>query len=376
MLVVHYDPILVSAAVLVAVMASFTGLRLASGLSALDHARRKGQIAMAAVALGGGIWSTHFVAMLALRLPVPVFYDALTTLASALIAILLTGAALLLLHFGHRDTRRVVAAGILMGAGIVAMHYTGMAGIEGCGTVFGTLGYAVSTLLAVALSIAALRLAYGQRTLRMLVLGGAAYGGGIVAMHFSAMYWTGFIRLEPLALTDPVISNGYLALIVALATFVLCGAFLLTMVPAQENAPETARDPGQAPRATPAPDPAPVPARPGQRRLTRIPFERDGKTFFAAPADILAARAEGHYTTLFRGDEELFCPWPISRLEEELADTRFLRTHRSYIVNLDFVRGFERRKDQGVCLFEVGASLAEAPVSRTNLSQTRALLGL
>ena len=360
MLVVHYDPLLVIAAVLVAVMASFTGLRLASGLSQLESARRKGQIAMAAVALGGGIWSTHFVAMMALRLPVPVFYDALTTLASALIAILLTGAALLLLHFGRRTARRVVGAGVLMGAGIVTMHYVGMAGLEGCGTVFATTGYVVSTLLAIALSIAALRLAYGHRTLRTLILGAGAYGGGIVTMHFSAMYWTGFVRLDALALSTPVISNDYLALIVALATFVLCGAFLLTTA--------TARIPAPAPAAGPAPEDV--------RRPARIPYERDGKTFFAAPAEILAARAEGHYTTLFRGDEELFCPWPISRLEEELGDARFLRTHRSYVVNLDYVRGFERRKDQGVCLFELGAALSEVPVSRTNLAQTRALLGL
>jgi NO-binding membrane sensor protein with MHYT domain len=362
MLVVHYDPLLVIAAILVAVMASFTGLRLASGLSQLAPARRKGQIAMAGVALGGGIWSTHFVAMLALRLPVPVFYDALTTLISALIAILLTGAALLLLHFGQRTTRRVVGAGVLMGAGIVAMHYIGMAGIEGCGTVFAASGYAVSTLLAIALSIAALWLAYGHRTLRTLVLGAGAYGSGIVAMHFSAMYWTGFIRLESLALSAPVISNDYLALIVALATFTLCGAFLLTTVSAPVPEPALARATVSIPEGT--------------RRLDRIPFERDGKTFFVAPTEILAARADGHYTTLFRGDEELFCPWPISRLEEELDATRFLRTHRSYIVNLDYVRGFERRKDQGVCLFEVGAALSEAPVSRTNMAHTRALLGL
>ncbi len=362
MLVVHYDPLLVFAAVLVAVMASFTGLRLASGLSQLDHARRKGQIAMAAVALGGGIWSTHFVAMMALRLPVPVFYDALTTLASALIAILLTGAALLLLHFGRRTARRVAGAGVLMGAGIVTMHYTGMAGLEGCGTVFGTTGYVVSTLLAIALSIAALRLAYGRRTLRTLILGAGAYGGGIVAMHFSAMYWTGFVRLDAFALTTPVISNDYLALIVALATFLLCGAFLLTTA--------TARIPGAG--RTPAAEPLHENA----QRPTRIPYERDGKTFFAAPTEILAARAEGHYTTLFRGDEELFCPWPISRLEEEFDTATFLRTHRSYIVNLDYVRGFERRKDQGVCLFEMGAALSEVPVSRTNLAQTRTLLGL
>jgi NO-binding membrane sensor protein with MHYT domain len=365
MFVVHYDPLLVVASVLVAVMASFTGLRLASGLSQLAPTQRKGHIVMAAVALGGGIWSTHFVAMLALRLPVPVFYDALTTLVSALIAILLTGGALLLLHFGRRTTRRVVGAGVLMGAGIVTMHYTGMAGIEGCGTVFGVSGYVVSTLLAIGLSIAALRLAYGRRTLRTLILGAGAYGSGIVAMHFSAMYWTGFVRLEALALTAPVISNDYLALIVALATFMLCGGFLLTSA--------TARSPELATMPSP-PDFGSVPG--PARRPVRLPYERDGKTFFVAASEILAARAEGHYTTLYRGDEELFCSWPISRLEEELGAAPFLRTHRSYIVNLDFVRGFERRKDQGVCLFDLGAAIREAPVSRANLTQTRTLLGL
>jgi len=367
MLAVHYDPLLVAGAVLVAVMASFTGLRLASGLSRLDVAGRKRHVAMAAVALGGGIWSTHFVAMLALRLPVPVFYDALTTLVSALIAILLTGAALLMLHFGPRTRLRVAGAGVLMGAGIVTMHYTGMAGLEGCGTEFRPAGYAVSTLLAVALSIAALRLAYGRRTGQMLVLGAAAYGAGIVAMHFSAMYWTGFIALAAPLPSAPLISNDYLALLVALATFTLCGAFLLT----------AATGPAREPLPTGAPAPAGAVSAPSAlRRPARIPYERDGRTFFVTAAEIMAARADGHYTTLFRGDAELFCPWPISRLENELEGGRFLRTHRSYLVNLDFVRGFERRKDQGVCLFEIGAALDEAPVSRTNLAQTRALLGL
>ena len=72
----------------------------------------------------------------------------------------------------------------------------------------------------------------------------------------------------------------------------------------------------------------------------------------------------------------MFCPWPITRLEEELDARKFFRTHRSYIVNFDYVRGFERRKDQGVCLFDVGAAISEAPVSRANLAHTRNLLGI
>jgi len=369
MLAVEYDARLVAGAVLVALMASFTGLRLASGLSALPAAARKRQIAMAAVALGGGIWSTHFVAMLALRLPVPVFYDALTTLVSALVAILLAGAALLLLHFGARNRARLAGAGLMLGLGIVAMHYIGMAGIEGCATLFRPQGYAVSTLLAVGLSIAALHLAYGRRVLSTLILGSGAYGAGIVAMHFSAMYWTGFVPVGPAALSHPVLSNGQMALIVALATFLICGAFLMTTATARGS--ETAQMPEPAPpgpEAEPEPEPEPGPG--------RIPYERAGRTFFAAPGEILAARAEGHYTTLYRGDEALFCPWPISRLERALAGQRFERTHRSYLVNLDYVRGFERRRDQGACLFDIGAALDEAPVSRANLPRLRDRLGV
>ena len=88
MLTVTYDPAMVAASLMIAIMASFTGLRLASGLSRLSLAVRKQEIAKAAIALGGGIWSMHFVGMLAVQLPVRIFYDALPTLGSVLVAIL------------------------------------------------------------------------------------------------------------------------------------------------------------------------------------------------------------------------------------------------------------------------------------------------
>ena len=74
---------------------------------------------MAAVALGGGIWSMHFVAMLGLSLPVMVFYDAAITLASALIAILVVAVALMILHFFVRTSLNIVLAGCIVGTGIL-----------------------------------------------------------------------------------------------------------------------------------------------------------------------------------------------------------------------------------------------------------------
>ena len=84
---------LLLAALAVALMSGFTGLSLTQGASAMGIARRKLVGSMSAIALGGGIWSMHFVAMLAMTLPVPFHYNALVTMVSALVAILITGTA-------------------------------------------------------------------------------------------------------------------------------------------------------------------------------------------------------------------------------------------------------------------------------------------
>ncbi|HYM33204.1 MAG TPA: MHYT domain-containing protein, partial [Candidatus Cybelea sp.] len=232
-LFVTYDPLMVAASVVVAIMASFTGLRLASGLRSLEPGRRKLQIAKAALTLGGGIWSMHFVAMLALRLQVAIGYDALHTLGSALIAILITGLGLSLMFVGERTLARTVMAGTLTGLGIVCMHYFGMSAITGsCQVSYVPAGFAISTTIAILFSICALRLAYGRRTLVQLSLGAAVLGVTISGMHYSAMAFTRFFETANTAqLAAPVIQDGYLALIVALAAFVVCGLFLLTALP-------------------------------------------------------------------------------------------------------------------------------------------------
>ena len=88
---------LVVASLSVSLVAAFTGFSLTRGIAAQPVAMRKLSVTLAAIALGGGIWSMHFVAMLGLQLPIPIYYDAMITLGSALIAILMVGAALLLL---------------------------------------------------------------------------------------------------------------------------------------------------------------------------------------------------------------------------------------------------------------------------------------
>lgn len=392
MLSVGYDPLLVVGAALVALMAAFTGLQLAYGLGQLPPSARKTQIVKAAIVLGGGVWSTHFVAMLALDLPVAIFYDAVATLASALIAVLLAGLALLTLHGGPRTAGRTFLSGAILGAGVVTMHYVGMLGLRGCAPVFAPLGILVSGALAVGMGVGALRLAYGERTRLSMTLGAVTFACAILAMHFTAMAWTGFVRVEALEPGAGLVANEVLALFVVLAAFMICGAFLLTTATFADGAPNAVagRAP-QGPSGSPAQDlPIPPPrdaadetpqiahtAETGPAApLRRVPYEQDGRTYFSTPEEIVAIQAEGHYTRLHRADGALFCPLAIARLEPALASQNFLRTHRSYLVNLSHVRGFERRKDQGVCLFDPKSNVPPVPVSRARVAPIMKALGL
>ncbi|MGL6210702.1 MAG: MHYT domain-containing protein, partial [Paracoccaceae bacterium] len=89
MIVFTYNLWLVALSVAISMMSAFTGLSLTRGLSGQSVGQRQVRIIMAAIALGGGIWSMHFVAMLAMRFGVPVFYEVIETVASALMAMLL-----------------------------------------------------------------------------------------------------------------------------------------------------------------------------------------------------------------------------------------------------------------------------------------------
>lgn len=385
-----YDFSLVVAAVFVSFMAAFTGLALTKGISQLPINARKTLVVMSAFVLGGGIWSMHFVAMLAMDFPIAIFYDTLLTLGSALIAILLVGLALLLMHFRTRSPGNMVVAGILLGSGIIAMHFLGISGMRGCLPVFELPGKLIAIALAAVMGVAAVWVAYGKRTKQNILAGTLVFGLSVVVVHFSAMYWTGFLpQPAPEAMTASL-ENSTLAIIVTLAAFVICGTFLLSAVTfiapgtnpaatpqpggAPEPLPETA-DAAVQPTAATAPSNGAAPIRYDPVEV-RIPYERHKKTYFISSDAIAAVRAEGRYTYLYAENEKLFCPWSISEAEKRLPASQFHRTHRSYLVNILHVTSFERRKDKAACLFEAFAHLPAVPVSRTRIDPLREALGL
>jgi NO-binding membrane sensor protein with MHYT domain len=367
-----HDYRLVLASLAVAMMAGFTGLSLTRGASKLPAGRRKAVVSMSAVALGGGIWSMHFVAMLGLQLPFLFYYDALITLISALVAILITGIALLVLHFVPRSKASITGAGVIIGIGIPIMHYIGMSGMELCRPIYTPVGLVLAFVASILLSTAAVWLAYSERGRRNILLGTVGFGLAVFSVHFLAMAGTSFQPLQSGAAAGPAIGNESLALLVTLSAFLISAAFLLTGVTfAPEVAPEAAPAPALLPQAV-AEIPMPVAALPADMR---IPYERENRIFFLDAAQVAAVRAEGHYTILYHRAEKLFCPWSISDSEKRLTPG-FLRVHRSYLINPRLVTGFERLKDTGLCFFDGVDPPMKVPVSRSHLAAVREALGL
>ncbi|GAB5468069.1 MAG: hypothetical protein Kilf2KO_10990 [Rhodospirillales bacterium] len=360
---------LVGASLLVALISGFTGLTLTKGLSGKSLGQRKASIALASIALGGGIWSMHFAAMLGLQLPFLFYYDAAITLASALVAILVVGIALLILHFRERTPATLTAAGLIVGIGVLAMHYIGMAGLELCRALYTPRGITLAILVSCLLNVIAFWIAYGKRSHRNILLGTCCFGLAVFSVHFIAIAGTTFVAVETTSEVGPLISNEVLALGVVLTSFALCGAFLLTGV--TFLTPQTAQASAAARPVDPVEEPEPLPEIPARQ----IPYEQEGRTLFVEADAVAAIRAEGHYTYIYTPQARYFCVWSITEAEKRLVPATFLKTHRSYLINPTHVASFERLKDSGLCHLDI-PGLPKVPVSRSRLKQVREALGV
>ena len=354
---------LVILSLILAVVSGFTGFTLTQNLSAKTLLQRKISVSMAAVALGGGIWSMHFVAMLGLNLPVMVFYDAAITLASALIAILIVAVALMILHFFVRTSSTIVLAGCIVGAGILLMHYIGMAGLQLCKPIYTAQGLVMSSGVAFFSCIVAFWVAYKERNNRNIFFATLCFGVAVVSVHFLAILNTSFVEVSASSEFGPLISNETLAVIVVLSSFIILCLFLwvsATFLSPHVLKPKQIDDEkvlGEGTKVVPQ----------------HIPCERDGLKVFITLRDVLAIRADGHYSQVYTEKEKYFCVWPITEVNRRLESFGFIKVHRSYIVNTARVDRFERLKDKGYCVF--GTPLApRIPVSRSKLKAAQAAI--
>src|SRR5687768_13775423 len=130
MLTGTYSPALVLLSYLVAAVASYVALDMAGRINASRGATARSWLACGAFAMGIGIWSMHFIGMLAFRLPIPQGYDLAWTLYSLAIAVAGSAYALWLVSRQHLTLKGVAVGAMILGGAIATMHYVGMAAMQ------------------------------------------------------------------------------------------------------------------------------------------------------------------------------------------------------------------------------------------------------
>jgi NO-binding membrane sensor protein with MHYT domain len=393
---IPHEPWLVALSIAIAIQGSFVGLSLARGLDSAEGFRRRLALAGSAITLATGVWSMHFVGMLAANFPSAVDYLVLPTLISFLICVIVVGIGAYAAHASGPPAFRIGTGALAMGLGISLMHYVGMSAVHLAGPTSYAPSYVVASIaVSIAASAFALWTIDSRPTRPRLFLGAIALGLAISGMHYTAMAG---MRLDPLCFdasrfvgAESALSRNTLALLATVVAFGVSGAFLLSLVPDARAPRNLEAAPAEAEPAAPlAPmavhrlEPAPFQnppsaesqpaAPPVGRRAASIRVEKDGRTREIAVADIYAVRANAHYTYVHDGEREYFCALSISALEARLDPKAFLRVHRSYIVSVDRIVRVKRSGEAGVA--ELGLPVrCSIPIARAHYRQVKLRIG-
>jgi NO-binding membrane sensor protein with MHYT domain len=228
-----YNLTLVLLSLLIAILSSAAAL-ISVELSRQNPLRWQRQLGLLAgsISLGIGIWSMHFIGMLAFRLCTPVDYAANITLLSLLPSVLASWVALNLLRRKQIKAIQLIGGGVLVGAGIGAMHYSGMAAMQMAVQLRYDLGYfALSIVVAVIMATLALWIRFGVRSLQdrlagwqLNLLSGSVMGLAISTMHYTGMLAARFVAPPGFTATADVANSQQMALIVT------CVSILVTLL--------------------------------------------------------------------------------------------------------------------------------------------------
>jgi PAS domain S-box-containing protein len=234
-LIGSYNYALVALSVLIAMFASYAALYLAGRVSAANGWNRAVWLLGGACAMGTGIWSMHYIGMLAFILPVPVAYDWPTVLLSLFAAILASVVALGVVSRQKMGWFRALAGSVLMGAGIASMHYIGMAAMRLPAICrFNSFLVVLSVVFAVLISLAALWITFHFRDGKTGVgwdklSGAVVMGAAIPVMHYTGMAAASFTRSDlPVDLSRAVSVSTLGTAGIAAVTFIVLGLALLT----------------------------------------------------------------------------------------------------------------------------------------------------
>ena len=235
-----YDYRLVLLSLLVAFISSLAAFSLAAKVYRSEPRAAELWLLGGAVAMGSGIWSMHFVGMLAFSLPIPLGYAFDYTALSWLIAVATSWLALKIANQPELTKRLLITGGLFMGAGISGMHYTGMYAMQMSPPItYNPTLLSLSIVIAVAASIAALLILFWLRTqqieqaLMSKVLAAAAMSVAITGMHYTGMAAAEF---APNAICGAATAAqpGLLAITIALGvTSLMLATFIVSVLDAR-----------------------------------------------------------------------------------------------------------------------------------------------
>jgi NO-binding membrane sensor protein with MHYT domain len=388
-----HDPYLVALSVAIAILGGYTGFALAARVRSAQGISRRVLLAGAATFLAVGIWTMHFVGMLAAPIPSDTVYLVLPTMISFLICALVVGISLFFVSIGEPSLLRVMSSVVLLGLGIVSMHYVGIHGLAGNFAIRhdGAM-VALSALVAIVTAYGGLRAFLARHEGIRLIASAIAFGLAVAGMHYTATYGMHFVPLSDgaphHAAGGLAASPQILAIVVSVLCFVIAAGFLLSLVPDPRRQAVVAADATVTPAATaqsspltlsaPRLMPAPLggigqPPRPAP--VPRLPVEGANGTHFIDATEVRSVRADAHYTRVHDGTRERMCPWSISEAEAQLDPGLFVRVHRSHIVAMAHV-SFVRKEGDGAVIELDGPTPHRVPVSRAKIAEVKARLGL
>jgi len=234
-LIGSYNYALVALSVLIAMFASYAALDLAGRVTAARGWTRAVWLLGGAAAMGTGIWSMHYIGMLAFILPIPVAYHWPTVLLSLLAAILASAIALYVVSREKMGASRAAIGSVLMGAGIASMHYIGMAAMRLPAMChFDSFLVVLSVVFAVSISLAALWITFHFRDERTGIgreklAGAVVMGAAIPIMHYTGMAAANFTPSGvPVNLSHAVSISSLGTAGIAAVTLIVLGLALLT----------------------------------------------------------------------------------------------------------------------------------------------------
>ncbi|MFC4653509.1 MHYT domain-containing protein [Rheinheimera marina] len=229
-----YDPALVSLSVLIAIFASAMALQVTAQAAVVKRTGLRNLMLLSgSFSLGAGVWSMHFIGMLAFALCTPVSYTPGLTALSILPSIAASWVALNLISQRRLSPLQLGLGGLLVGAGIGTMHYSGMAAMQLSAALrYDLPTFMLSILVAVALAILALWIRFGLKRLRLpphilTLMAATVMGAAISGMHYTGMAAARFV---PPAGFIPAKESGELPMVLAAGITVLTLVMTLLVV--------------------------------------------------------------------------------------------------------------------------------------------------